>query len=192
MKSAEESLLSRGKEELQRRRDTAAVGFFFSVLLGFVILFAVYYHLEREIGRRQRSEARLLHLNRLYVFLSETNQAIVWALVARPVILRRKGQGRKTTSHIGEIPKFDGVFHGISRAEGPFKQAARPNLHVEVQRRESKIVSHFRGAGGRDRCRSIAGQGRRRQNEDHARARLCSARVESVVQPKQYGGDGGN
>jgi signal transduction histidine kinase len=79
VKSAETSLLSREKEELQRRKNTTEVGFLASVLLGFVILFAVYYHLEREIGRRERSEARLVHLNRLYVFLSETNQAIVRA-----------------------------------------------------------------------------------------------------------------
>jgi CHASE3 domain sensor protein len=79
IKSAEESLLSLGKEEQQRRKRTAEVVFFSSVLLGFVILLAVYYHLEREIGRRQRSESRLIHMNRLYIFLSQANEAIVRA-----------------------------------------------------------------------------------------------------------------
>lgn len=79
IKSAEASLLSRDKEELQHRRETTEVEFFSSVLLGFLILLAVYYHLEREIGRRQRSESRLIHLNRLYAFLSEANQVIVRA-----------------------------------------------------------------------------------------------------------------
>jgi vacuolar-type H+-ATPase subunit I/STV1 len=64
IKSVEASLLSRDKEELQHRRETTEVEVFSSVLLGFVILLAVYYHLEREIGRRQRSESRLVHLNR--------------------------------------------------------------------------------------------------------------------------------
>jgi signal transduction histidine kinase len=79
IKSAEESLLSLGKEEQQRRKRTAEVVFFSSVFLGFVILLAVYYYLEREIGRRQRSESRLIHMNRLYIFLSQANEAIVRA-----------------------------------------------------------------------------------------------------------------
>jgi signal transduction histidine kinase/CHASE3 domain sensor protein len=79
IKSAEESLLSLEKEEQERRRRTTGIVFFSSVLLGFVILLAVYYHLEREIGRRQRSESRLIHLNRLYMFLSQANEAIVRA-----------------------------------------------------------------------------------------------------------------
>ena len=49
------------------------------VLLGFAILLAVYYYLEREIGRRQISESRLIHLNRLYAFLSHANRTIVRA-----------------------------------------------------------------------------------------------------------------
>lgn len=61
--SAEESLLSRQKEQLERRRRTGGVVFFFNVLLGFAILLAVYYHLEREIGRRQRSESEIRRLN---------------------------------------------------------------------------------------------------------------------------------
>jgi signal transduction histidine kinase/CHASE3 domain sensor protein len=77
IKSAEESLLSLRKEQQQRRRRTVGVVFSSSVLLGFALLFAVYYYLEREIDRRQRSESRLIHLNRLYVFLSQANQAIV-------------------------------------------------------------------------------------------------------------------
>jgi len=79
IKSAEESLLSREKEEQLHRTRTTGLAFFSSVLLGLVILLAVYYHLEREIGRRQRSESRLIHLNRLYLFLSQANEAIVRA-----------------------------------------------------------------------------------------------------------------
>ena len=50
-----------------------------SAALGLAILLAVYSYLEREIGRSQRSESRLIHLNRLYAFLSQANQAIVRA-----------------------------------------------------------------------------------------------------------------
>ena len=53
--------------------------FFGGAVLGFVFLLAVYSYLEREIGRRQRSESRLIHLNRLYAFLSQANQTIVRA-----------------------------------------------------------------------------------------------------------------
>jgi signal transduction histidine kinase len=79
VKSSEDSFLRREEEERDRRMRTAQNVFFASVVLGFLILFGVYYHLEREIGRRERSESRLFHLNRLYVFLSQTNQAIVRA-----------------------------------------------------------------------------------------------------------------
>src|SRR5205085_696879 len=65
------------KVEQDRRRAAARNAGMGSIALGFIILFGVYYYLERQIGRRQRSEARLLHLNRLYAFLSQSNQAIV-------------------------------------------------------------------------------------------------------------------
>jgi CHASE3 domain sensor protein len=81
MKSAEDSLLRREREEQNRRRRTSLNVFVASVFLGFVIHFAVYYHLEREIGQRQLSESRLIHLNRLYAFLSQANQVIVRARV---------------------------------------------------------------------------------------------------------------
>jgi hypothetical protein len=51
-----------------------------------------------------------------------------------------KRQGRKTTSHIGKIPELDGGFHGISRAEGPFKQGRKT----------------AEGRGGRPACRHFA------------------------------------
>jgi signal transduction histidine kinase/CHASE3 domain sensor protein len=79
IKSAEESFLSREQAEQQRRRRTGEVVFSSSVLLGLVILLAVYFHLEHEIGRRQRLESRLIHLNRLYMFLSQANEAIIRA-----------------------------------------------------------------------------------------------------------------
>jgi signal transduction histidine kinase/CHASE3 domain sensor protein len=79
IKSAEESLLSREQQQQERRRRSGAPVFFSGVLLGLGILLAVYYHLEREIGRRQRLESRLIHLNRLYMFLSQANEVIVRA-----------------------------------------------------------------------------------------------------------------
>jgi signal transduction histidine kinase len=63
VRSAEESLLALKKEEQQRTKRTGEVVFFATLLLGFVILLAVYYHLEREIGRRQRSESEIRRLN---------------------------------------------------------------------------------------------------------------------------------
>ena len=77
MKDGERSLLSRRTEQERRRTRTAAFVLGAAGLLGFGILFAVYFHLEREIGRRERSESRLSDLNRLYAFLSQANQTIV-------------------------------------------------------------------------------------------------------------------
>ena len=79
MKASEDSLLRQQQNDVDRRTRTTLNVFASSVLLGFVILLAVYYHLEREVGRRQTSESRLIHLNRLYAFLSQANQAIVRA-----------------------------------------------------------------------------------------------------------------
>jgi signal transduction histidine kinase len=77
MKSSENSLLQRQQQQHERTMRTAENVFSATLILGFAILFAVYYHLEREIGRRERSESRLVHLNRLYLFLSHANQTIV-------------------------------------------------------------------------------------------------------------------
>lgn len=77
MKSSEDSFLLREQQEQERRMRTANEVFSSSLALGVLILFAVYYQLEREIGWHQRSESRLIHLNRLYVLLSQTNQAII-------------------------------------------------------------------------------------------------------------------
>ena len=48
-----------------------------SSAFGFIILAAIFYNLNREIGRRARSEDRLRVLNRLHAALSQTNEAIV-------------------------------------------------------------------------------------------------------------------
>ena len=77
MRSSEEALLLRRQNEVDLRRRTTEYAFAAGVILGLAILFAVYFHLEREIGRRERSEDRLIRLNRLYAFLSQVNQAIV-------------------------------------------------------------------------------------------------------------------
>ena len=79
MKSSQDSLLRRETEELERDKRRALNVFAAGAILGFVILLVVYYHLEHAIGRRQRSESRLIHLNRLYAFLSQANQTIVRA-----------------------------------------------------------------------------------------------------------------
>ena len=68
-----QSVIERLSDVLRLFRDSVGA------VLGFVILFAVYSYLEREIGRRQHSESRLIHLNRLYAFLSQANQTIVRA-----------------------------------------------------------------------------------------------------------------
>lgn len=77
IRAEERSLLSLRMEQEQGRARIGAAVLIAATVLAFGIIFAVYFHLEREIGRRQRSESRLFHLNRLYAFLSQANQAIV-------------------------------------------------------------------------------------------------------------------
>jgi PAS domain S-box-containing protein len=77
MESEEEALLSRRSQEESRRARVSRSALIAGSVLSFAILFATYYHLEREIARRRRSEARLVHLNRLYAVLSQTNVTIV-------------------------------------------------------------------------------------------------------------------
>ncbi len=55
-------------------------------LLSFLTLGCVYFSLIREIWRRRDSESRLLHSNRLYALLSQTNQAIVHARESGPLL----------------------------------------------------------------------------------------------------------
>ncbi len=77
MNTEERGLLARRAAEERRVARVSALSLMVGSLLGLGILFAVYYHLEREIGRRRSSEARLVHLNRLYAVLSQANQTIV-------------------------------------------------------------------------------------------------------------------
>jgi PAS domain S-box-containing protein len=77
MENEEEALLSGRSQEERRRARVSRSALIAGSVLSFAILFATYYHLEREIARRRRSEARLVHLNRLFAVLSQTNVAIV-------------------------------------------------------------------------------------------------------------------
>jgi signal transduction histidine kinase/CHASE3 domain sensor protein len=78
-KNSEEHLLALKRAQQLGRARMSNLVIAASILLAFVILLGVYYHLERQIRRRQHSESRLIDLNRLYLFLSQTNQAIVRA-----------------------------------------------------------------------------------------------------------------
>lgn len=77
MKSLQTALLRRQEDEMHRARRIADTVLYSGAALSLIILLAVYYYLEREVASSQRSESRLVHLNRLYAFLSQVNQAIV-------------------------------------------------------------------------------------------------------------------
>lgn len=82
MKVSEDSVLRLRQQDADRSMRMTQNVFAGTAGLALIILFVVYFHLEREIGRREQSESRLIHLNRLYVFLSQANQAIVRARTA--------------------------------------------------------------------------------------------------------------
>ena len=79
MEAAEHSLLEQRQQDVDRTIRIAQNVFGATAVLALIILLGVYFHLEREIGRRARSESRLIHLNRLYAFLSQANQTMVRA-----------------------------------------------------------------------------------------------------------------
>ncbi|HEX4163945.1 MAG TPA: ATP-binding protein [Bryobacteraceae bacterium] len=118
IKKEEESLLSLRKEQQQQRvrRSDSVIGG--SVLLGLLILFAVYYNLECEIDRRQRSQSRLIHLNRLYAFLSQTNQAIVRAGTRdglfREICRVAVEHGQFTMAWIGALEPESGLIKPVA------------------------------------------------------------------------------
>src|SRR5450759_898342 len=62
--------------------------------------------------------------------LSTAPRAGEWAVTAGTRGQARRGQGRKTTAHIGESPEAYGVFHEVSRAEGPSQQSRKTTPHI--------------------------------------------------------------
>ncbi len=73
----ERNMLGAVEGDAQRQGRLAIVGELSGTLISLLLLIFVFYHLNREIGRRRRSEARLLHLNRLYAMQSHVSQAVV-------------------------------------------------------------------------------------------------------------------
>ena len=77
IKDEERNLLRQRTDQARREAERSVWGLFAGSLWSFAVLLAVYYQLTREVGRRKRSEERLVRSNRLYAVLSEVNQAIV-------------------------------------------------------------------------------------------------------------------
>ncbi len=83
IRSLGESIKDEEKRLLGQREREAAIASQRSMyllglgsILSFCLLCAIYYYLTREINSRKRTEANLLHVNRLYRFLSRMDQAI--------------------------------------------------------------------------------------------------------------------
>jgi len=76
IKAREDILLT--QRETRARGDAASSILTLSIgsLLSLLILFSVFYRLNREVSRRRRSESRQIQLNRLYGVLSHVSQAI--------------------------------------------------------------------------------------------------------------------
>ena len=86
MKVHEKSLLRSRTDRAQADAATSVRMLWVGSLFSFFVLGAVCYRLTREIWRRRASESQLLHSNRMYALLSETNQAIVRARESRPLL----------------------------------------------------------------------------------------------------------
>ncbi len=75
--SAEKRLLTERVSEARSRGVKSLQALVAGALLSLSMLVFVYFHLNREIGRRRRSEAGLIRLNRLYAVLSRVSEASV-------------------------------------------------------------------------------------------------------------------
>ena len=86
MKVHEKSLLRSRTDRAQADAAASVRMLWIGSLFSFFVLGAVCYRLTREIWRRRASESQLLHSNRMYALLSQTNQAIVHARESRPLL----------------------------------------------------------------------------------------------------------
>ncbi len=77
MKAEEQAYLEREEQNSSNEAELSTLTLAVGSVLSILILYLVFHYLNREIARRQRSEARVTHLNRLYMVLSEVGQAIV-------------------------------------------------------------------------------------------------------------------
>ena len=77
MKSEERTLLRERSERARAEAERSVWELLAGSVLSFAVLLTIYYRLTREVGRRKRSEERLVRSNRLYAVLSELNQAVV-------------------------------------------------------------------------------------------------------------------
>jgi signal transduction histidine kinase/CHASE3 domain sensor protein len=77
MKLAEKQILLERQSAADRESKWSILSVLIGAILSSAILLSVYYHLSREIRRRRRSEARLVHQNRLYSVLYHANEATV-------------------------------------------------------------------------------------------------------------------
>lgn len=77
VKEEERRVLKQRTALAQQDAEKSTITLLIGSVFSFAILAAIFLNLNREIGRRAHSEARLTDLNRLYAALSQTNQAIV-------------------------------------------------------------------------------------------------------------------
>jgi signal transduction histidine kinase len=151
-----------------------------SAVLGLTILFAVYSYQQREIGRRQRSESRLIHLNRLYAVLSRANRAIVQARTRDELFREICRVSERPHGILGVYASQPGFFDGETlRLLEEVTSDVSFALHAldeEEQRRnaETEIRRLNQGLEGRvlERTTQLAGANGRlaTQSEELARA----------------------
>ena len=175
IRSAEDSFFRRERKELDRGTRRAQSVFSASVVLGVVILVAVYYYLEREICLRQRSEFRLIHLNRLYAFLSQANQAIARARTReelfRDVCRIAVEHGQFPMAGIGALEPESGRIESMAwwvHEEGRLRQL-QTSVNYEADP-PGPWESDIR-AGTRFVCNDISGDPRRLVWRERALAR---------------------
>jgi signal transduction histidine kinase len=153
MEDAEKRLLTERSEEARSRGGRSILTSIVGTLAGFSMLLLVYFHLDREVERRKRSEEKLIRTNRLYAVLSRVSEAVfrmrdVEALL--PEVCRiavEDGSFRmswvgvidpatgavRAAAHHGDEQGYLGEMRictsGNARAGGPIAKALRDGMH---------------------------------------------------------------
>ncbi len=113
MKDHERLLLKARTDQANSDAATSIRTLWIGSLLSFLTLSLVCYNLIREIWRRRASESRLVHSNRMYALLSETNQAIV-----------RARESRTLLREVCRIAASQGLFEFVWIAPAPAENGA--------------------------------------------------------------------
>jgi signal transduction histidine kinase len=134
VKHEEKHLLEARTEKVNQSARGALLALLAGALISFSLLVGIFYHLDRQIDRRRRSEEKLLQLNRLYAVLSNVNQAIVrirdrdWLF--REVCRIAVQDGSFKTAWIGAVESDENTIKPVAHWTADRDDRGQPELEA--------------------------------------------------------------